>query len=124
MSNFQTVKVLIVDDEQLDLFITKKLLSLEFEVAGFTSITEATNWAKSNSFDVALIDYYLGHGVHAHDVLRDLFAIKGKTFRAFVLSNYVDGKQVQQLKEAGFADVIFKPFTIEKFKDLLSQAAG
>jgi DNA-binding NtrC family response regulator len=114
------VKVLIVDDEQLDLFITKKLLTLQYEVEGFTNLADTVNWAKQNTFDVVLIDYYLGDGLHAQDVLRELITLKGKSFQAFVLSNYVDGNQVKALKEAGFTEVIFKPFTLEKFKELLS----
>jgi DNA-binding response OmpR family regulator len=54
------LKILIVDDEELDLFINKKLLSLEFETEGFTTLKDAVNWARQNDFDVALIDYYLG----------------------------------------------------------------
>jgi DNA-binding NtrC family response regulator len=116
------VRVLVVDDEQLDLFITKKLLTLEFEVEGFTSLEATTQWAGEHSFDIALIDYYLGNGIHAQDVLKALVALKGETFKAFVLSNYVDGKQVEQLKQVGFREVIFKPFTLEKFKDLVNRS--
>jgi DNA-binding NarL/FixJ family response regulator len=114
------MKILVVDDEQLDLFITKKLLSLEFEVEGFTTLEATVDWAKNNSFDIVLIDYYLAPGLYAHDALKELLLIKGNTFKAFVLSNYVDGKQAQELKDVGFSDIIYKPLTIEKFKDYLS----
>ena len=113
------MKILIVDDEQLDLFITKKLLSMEFEAEGFTSFKDALGWAKNNNFDVVLIDYYLGTGLHAPQVLQELIAIKGNSFKAFVLSNHVDDKQTLELKEAGFEDVIYKPITMEKFKGQL-----
>lgn len=115
------MKILVIDDEQLDLFITKKLLSLEFEVEGFTTIEAATAWASNNDFDVVLIDYYLAPGVHAHDALKKLLLVKGKVFKSYVLSNYVDTKQVQELKEAGFTDIIYKPITMEKFKDFLDR---
>lgn len=110
------VKILVVDDEQLDLFVTKKLLGLEFEAEGFTSVEEALRWAKDNHFDVVLIDYYLTPTVLAHHVLKDLQAIKGETFKAFVLSNYVDDQQARDLRSAGFADIIYKPITLEKFR--------
>lgn len=111
------LKILIVDDEQLDLFITKKLLSLEFEVEGFTDAQDTLNWAQHHSFDVVLIDYYLGAGVYPHAVLKELIALKGNSFKAFVLSNHVDDQQARELKEAGFAAIIYKPLTLEKFKD-------
>ena len=111
------MKILIVDDEQLDLFITKKLLSLEFEVEGFTAIPETLSWAQQHPFDVVLIDYYLGPNVYAHSVLKELLTLKGNTFKAFVLSNHVDDQQARELKQAGFAAIIYKPLTLEKFKD-------
>lgn len=113
------MKILVVDDEKLDLFISKKLLSLEYQVEGFTSMTEALQWAGENSFDVALIDYYLGPNLYAHTVLKELLAAKGATFKAFVLSNFVDDKQILELKDAGFVDIIYKPLTLEKFKSVL-----
>jgi DNA-binding NtrC family response regulator len=110
------MRILIIDDEQLDLFITKKLLALEFEAEGFTTKEDAVQWATHNSFEVVLIDYYLGPDIHAHDVLKELVSLKGNTFKAYVLTNYVDENQIQELRKAGFADIIEKPFTLEKFK--------
>jgi DNA-binding response OmpR family regulator len=113
------VKILIVDDESLDLFIAKKLLEMEFEVNGFSTLQETVLWSKSNSFDVVLIDYYLGPGLFAHHVLKELQSIKPKDYKAFVLSNHVDDGQSRELREAGFDDIIYKPLTLEKFKDYL-----
>lgn len=114
-----TVKILIVDDESLDLFIAKKLLSLEFEVEGFTTLEETVDWSKGNAFDVVLVDYYLGPNIFAHDVLKQLLPLREKNYKAFVLSNHVDDTQSRQLREAGFDDIIYKPLTLEKFKDYL-----
>jgi DNA-binding NtrC family response regulator len=93
-----TVKVLIVDDENLDLFITKKLIGMEHQVEGFTSISEATAWSVSNSFDILLSDYYLGEGKHATDVLKAIKAKSTSDFKAFVLSNHIDDAQAKMLK--------------------------
>jgi CheY-like chemotaxis protein len=115
------VKILIVDDEQLDLFISKKLLSLEYQVEAFTSLPDATLWAQNNSFDVLLSDYYLGTGLHAQHVLEAISQAKGgKTFKAFVLSNHIDEKQAQEVKAAGFNAVIEKPLSLDKFKSSLN----
>jgi CheY-like chemotaxis protein len=115
------VKVLLIDDETLDVFVAKKLLGLEFEVEGFTSPEEALTWAKANTFDVVLIDYYLGTNLYAHNILQELIAFKGRSFKAFVLSNYVDEKQSRELLDAGFNDIIEKPFSLEKFKVYLAK---
>ncbi len=110
------MKILVVDDEELDLFITSKILSLEYEVKGFTSMKESIAWARHNDFDVMLIDYYLGPGIYATTVLTEISSILKKSARPFVLSNYVDDKQVLELKNAGFEDIIYKPLTLESFR--------
>lgn len=114
------VKILIVDDEQLDLFITKKLLGLQYECEGFTSLSEAVSWATSNAFDVLVSDYYLGNGIHAHDVLKQITAVKPSGFKAFVLSNHIDEQQASELRKNGFAGIIEKPITVEKFNAILN----
>jgi len=115
------VKVLIVDDEELDLFINRKLLDLEYDTEGFTSVKDTIAWARGNEFDIVIIDYYLGPGIYANHVLKELIAIKGDTFKAFVVSNYVDDKQAHELRTSGFDDIIYKPLTLEIFKEKLSQ---
>lgn len=114
------VKILLVDDEPLDLFIAKKQLSLEFDVTAFSTSAEAVTWAKSNEFDIALIDYYLGPDLGS-EVLKELVAAKGKIFKAFLLTNFVDPQQVLALKAEGFDDVIFKPLNPDKLKSHLNQ---
>lgn len=114
------MRILIIDDDELDLFINKKLLNLEYEAEGFTSIQEAVQWAAHNNFDVALIDYYLGQDLFAHHALKKLAEVKGSTFDAFVLSNYVDKSQSEELIKSGFKDIIYKPLTIELFKSTLN----
>jgi CheY-like chemotaxis protein len=109
------VKILLIDDEPLDLFIARKQLSVEFEVTAFTTSVESLEWATHNDFDVALIDYYLGPDLGSQ-LLKDIIAKKGKTFKAFLLTNFVDPQQVLALKAEGFDDVIFKPLSMEKLK--------
>jgi DNA-binding NarL/FixJ family response regulator len=113
------VKILIVDDESLDLFINKKLLSLSYTVDGFTTIEETYDWALNNDFDVVLIDYYLTPTVLAPDVLIGLKQRKGNTFKSYVLTNYVDDNQIQELLHVGFDGILQKPLTLEAFEKLI-----
>lgn len=114
------MKILIVDDEQLDLFITKKLLGLQYEVEGFNQLSDAVLWASKNHFDVLLSDYHLSDGIQAFDVLTQIRVVKKDGYKAFVLSNHLDDQQANELKKAGFQGVLEKPITIEKFNNLLS----
>jgi len=114
------LRVLIVDDEKLDLFIANKLLNMEYEATGFAEPEEALTWASSNDFDVAVIDYYLTPPWLADAVLEKLRAVKGNNFRAYVLTNYVDQAKQLDLIKNGFEGVLVKPITLEKFRDIVS----
>jgi hypothetical protein len=52
-------------------------------------------------------------------MLRELLAIKGKAFKPYLLTNYVDGQEYEGLKRDGFLAIIEKPLTLEKFKQQL-----
>lgn len=109
------MKILLVDDEPLDLFIARKQLSIEFDVTAFTTSGETLQWIQENDFDIALIDYYLGPELGSQ-LLKNIVSHKGKNFKAFLLTNFVDPQQVLALKAEGFDDVIFKPLNPEKLK--------
>jgi DNA-binding NtrC family response regulator len=113
------MQILVVDDDSLELFLTLKILRMEYPAEGFKTLLEAQAWANSNSFDVLLSDYYISNQVQAEDVLQALSQIKGNTFKSFVLSNHIDDANTATLQAAGFNGVIEKPLTLEKFKSAL-----
>lgn len=114
------MKILIVEDETLDLFIATKVLESEFDVAGFTTVGECVAWAREHEFDVVLIDYYLGTDVYAPAALAALQAVKPQRIsHAFVLSSFIDSSQLKQLKQAGFTDVINKPISLAALRQKL-----
>jgi response regulator RpfG family c-di-GMP phosphodiesterase len=112
------MQILIVDDEPLELFLSKRFLGMEYKTEGFNTLTDALQWAKSNPFDILVSDYYLGGNTHANDVLKALEEVKGKTFKSFVLTNHIDDDKKTALIAAGFNGVIEKPLSLENFKRL------
>jgi DNA-binding NtrC family response regulator len=110
------MKILIVDDEPVELFISKRFLGMAYQVEGFNTVSDAIQWAKNNPFDVLVSDFNLAPNVFAHDLLQSLLEIKGPTFKAYVLTNHVDDTQAATLRAAGFHDIIEKPLSLEKFK--------
>lgn len=118
------MKILVIDDEMLDLFVSKRLLGTEFQVEGFNKLPDALQWAKENPFDVLLSDYYLGNGVSAQDVLKALVDVRGKTFKSYVITNYIDDKKKAELRQAGFDGTIDKPLELAKFKNIVGAAGA
>lgn len=115
------MKILIIDDEPLDLFIARTVLQDAFEVEGFTTLKDCILWAENNDFDALLVDYYLDAGIHATDVLKALQKIKTNPVRkAFVLSSFVDTTQLKALTDAGFEGVINKPISLEAVRARLA----
>ena len=110
------MQILIIDDEPVELFLAKKILNMEFKAEGFNALPEALQWASANPFDVLLSDYYLDKQLNASDVLKALVDLKGKSFKSFVLTNFIDESKVAEILSAGFDGVIEKPLSLEKFK--------
>ena len=113
------MQILVVDDEPFELFISLRILRMEFQVEGFNTLQEALEWAKSNSFDILVSDYYLKDHQSAHDVLKAMREAKGNTFKSVVVTNFVESDKLSELKGAGFDGVIEKPLSLEKFKQAL-----
>lgn len=115
------MRILIIDDESLDLFITRTVLQAEFDVEAFSSLNDAVNWAGNHEFDAALIDYYLGPDLLASDALNALQRVVHSPIRnAFVLTNFVDAQQTTRLTSQGFEGIIMKPVTLELVRSRLA----
>lgn len=114
------MQILLVDDSPLELFLSLKILQLEFKTEGFKTLAEAIGWAKANTFDVLISDYYIDDRVSAEDVLKAFIDLKGKTFKSFVLTNYIDSSKVTELKNVGFDGILSKPLTLEKIKEVIT----
>lgn len=114
------MQILVVDDEPFELFISLRILRMEYKAEGFNTLPEALEWAKHNEFDVLVSDYYLKDHQSAHDVLKAMREAKGNTFKSIVVTNFVENDKLSELKGAGFDGVIEKPLTLDNFRAALS----
>ena len=115
------MQILLIDDSPLELFLSLKILQIEFKAEGFKTLPEALDWAKANTFDVLISDFYIDDHVSAEDVLKAFIDLKGKAFKSFVLTNYVDSTKMTELKNIGFDGILSKPLTLEKFKEVATK---
>lgn len=114
------MQILVVDDEPFELFISLRILRMEYQAEGFNTLPEALEWARHNTFDILVSDYYLKDHQSAHDVLKAMREAKGNTFKSIVVTNYVENDKLSELKGAGFDGVIEKPLSLDNFKEALS----
>ncbi|HEY3430278.1 MAG TPA: response regulator [Cyclobacteriaceae bacterium] len=114
------MKILIIDDDQLELFIALKLLRMEYQAEGFKTLSDTLQWAQTNEFDLLISDNYISSTVRAEDVLKAIMEVKPKSYKAVVLTNFMDEPTLSRVKAAGFDGVIEKPLTLEKLKAALS----
>jgi CheY-like chemotaxis protein len=114
------MKILLVDDDSLEIFLALKILRMEHQAEAFKTLPEAVEWAKVNDFDVLLSDNYISNNVQAADVLKALVAVKGKTFKAVVLTNHADDQTKAMVLGAGFDGIMDKPLSLDKLKRSIS----
>src|SRR4051812_2463346 len=112
--------VLIVDDLKTDRYILKKTLSPFFEVTTLSSAKEAVTFAIDNTFDIALINVMLRADMDCIELLLDL-QFSQTNFLPYAITSHIDSGREDRLLEAGFKEVIQKPFELERFIELLKK---
>jgi CheY-like chemotaxis protein len=112
--------VLIIEDLKTDRYIFKKMLSPFFEVTTLSSAKEAITFAIDNTFDIAIINVMLDKDMDCIELLHDL-QFSQTHFLPYAITSYVDADREERLLEAGFKQVIRKPFELERFIELLKK---
>ncbi|HEY5826622.1 MAG TPA: response regulator [Cyclobacteriaceae bacterium] len=112
--------VLVIDDLKTDRYIFKKVLSSFFEVTTLSSAKEAVTFAIDNTFDIALINVMLCSDMDCIELLHDL-QFSQSHFLPYAITAHIDSNREERLLEAGFKEVIRKPFEFERFIELLKK---
>lgn len=116
------LKVLVVDDNQINQMITRKILSKEnIQSVVANNGLDAVELVKAGSFDIVLMDIHMPgiSGVEATKIIRKFNKnIPILALTAVTLDDYID-----EFYEAGFTDIIPKPFAPEEFFQKIYSAA-
>ncbi|CDF78225.1 histidine kinase [Formosa agariphila KMM 3901] len=118
MSN---IKILVVEDNKINQMITKKILTkmnLNCEVVD--NGEEAVDLVKNNHYDVVLMDIHMPgiSGIEATKIIRTF----DRDLNIFALTAVTIEDKMQEFDEAGFNDIISKPFKQEDFEKKLYKA--
>ena len=115
------IKILVVEDNKINQMITRKILnkmSLNCDVVD--NGEEAVDRVKENRYDVVLMDIHMPgiSGLEATKIIRTF----DKELTIFALTAVTLEDKMHEFDEAGFDDIISKPFKQEDFEKKLYNA--
>jgi signal transduction histidine kinase/CheY-like chemotaxis protein len=119
--NLDEVKILVVEDNKINQMITKKILTkmnLYCEVVD--NGEEAVEKIKANKYDIILMDIHMP-GISGIEATKRIRAFD-KELTIFALTAVTIEDKMHEFDEAGFTDIIPKPFKQEEFEKKLYNA--
>ncbi len=115
------VKVLVVEDNKINQMITKKILTkMELSCDVVDNGESAVDMVKTNNYDIVLMDIHMPgiSGIEATKIIRTF----DKQLTIFALTAVTIEDKMHEFDEAGFTDIIPKPFKQEEFEKKLFNA--
>ncbi|AUP78382.1 hybrid sensor histidine kinase/response regulator [Flavivirga eckloniae] len=115
------VKILVVEDNKINQMITKKILtkmSLKCDIVD--NGEEAVEMIKANKYDIVLMDIHMP-GISGMEATKRVRAFD-KELTIFALTAVTIEDKMHEFDEAGFTDIIPKPFKQEEFEKKLYNA--
>ena len=118
------VKILVVEDNKINQMITKKILTkMDLKCDIVDNGEAAVDSIKANKYDIVLMDIHMPgiSGIEATKIVRSF----DKELTIFALTAVTIEDKMLEFEEAGFTDIIPKPFKQEEFeKKLYNALAG
>ena len=115
------IKILVVEDNKINQMITKKILNkMKLNCEIVDNGESAVNKAKETTYDVILMDIHMPgiSGLEATKLIRGF----DKNITIFALTAVTLEDKMHEFEEAGFTDIISKPFKQEDFEKKLYEA--
>lgn len=115
------IKILIVEDNKINQMITKKILNkMKLKCEVVENGEDAVEKIKTNTYDVVLMDIHMPgiSGIEATKIIRTF----NKDLTIFALTAVTIEDKMVEFDEAGFTDIISKPFKQEDFEKKLFDA--
>lgn len=120
-TDLSKVKILVVEDNKINQMITKKILSkMKLKCDLVDNGEAAVDMVKNNNYDVVLMDIHMPgiSGLEATTMIRTF----DKELTIFALTAVTIEDKMHEFDEAGFTDIISKPFKQEDFEKKLYNA--
>ena len=115
------IKILVVEDNKINQMITKKILNkMQLYCDVVDNGEDAVDMVKAETYDVVLMDIHMPgiSGLEATKIIRTF----DKDLTIFALTAVTLDDKMHEFDEAGFNDIISKPFKQEDFEKKLYTA--
>ena len=115
------IKILVVEDNKINQMITRKILNkMNLYCDVVDNGEDAVDRVKQSQYDVVLMDIHMPgiSGIEATKIIRTF----DKDLTIFALTAVTIEDKMQEFDEAGFDDIISKPFKQEDFEKKLYNA--
>ena len=119
--DLSNIKILIVEDNKINQMITKKILTkMDLSCDIVDNGEDAVEKVKSTPYNVVLMDIHMPgiSGLEATKIIRTF----DKELTIFALTAVTLEDKMHEFDEAGFDDIIPKPFKQEEFVNKLYNA--
>lgn len=118
------VKILVVEDNKINQMITKKILTkMNLKCDIIDNGEDAVDMIKAGTYDIILMDIHMP-GISGMEATKRVRAFD-KELTIFALTAVTIEDKMHEFDEAGFTDIIPKPFKQEEFeKKLYNALAG
>ena len=115
------VKILIVEDNKINQMITKKILTkMDLKCDIVDNGEDAVEMIKNNDYNIILMDIHMP-GISGMEATQRVRAFD-KELTIFALTAVTIEDKMHEFDEAGFTDIIPKPFKQEEFEKKLYNA--
>lgn len=115
-------KVLVVDDDQRQLDIVKKLLeTIQYTPYTASSGEEALEMAAAEFFDLIILDMVMEPGMSGYETYKEILRSRPQQ-KAVIASGYSDSNDVKQTLKLGAGAYITKPYTMEQLGRAINKA--
>lgn len=116
--NLKNVKILVVEDNKINQMITKKILTkMELQCEIVDNGEDAVELVRTNNYNIILMDIHMP-GISGLEATKRIRAFD-KNLTIFALTAVTIEDKMQEFEEAGFTDIIPKPFKQEEFQKKL-----
>lgn len=123
MAEYPNVRVLLVESDEISIFVMEKILGKKFHLTVARNGVEALHIAKREIFDAVLIEIRLSHNMDGIEVMEELR--KDSIYhlaQIWAFTGVAFGKDEPYFKELGFDRFFKKPINYTELVNLILEA--